>query len=238
MKIKVIIPNSGMDRETLDSREKMLKAACRETTVVSVDCIEKGPESIESAYDEALAVPEVLRLGVQAEKDGFDAIVVYCGSDPGVDALREMVCIPVIAPGRASVFLASYLSSRFSYITVLEQSIPRTRDHILEMGIEPHLLASVRSVEIPVSSMRDDLDFTLKKLAGAGRAAVEEDGAECLVLGCLGMAGLGDRLQKMLGIPVIDPAFAAMAYAEMLSILGLCHSKNRYPFPPDKVRIC
>jgi len=136
------------------------------------------------------------------------------------------------------VLLASYLSSRFSYITVLEQSIPRTRDHILEMGIESHMLASVRSVEIPVSSMRDDLDFTLKKLAGAGRAAVEEDGAECLVLGCLGMAGLGDRLQKMLGIPVIDPAFAAMAYAEMLSILGLCHSKNRYPFPPDKVRIC
>ena len=105
------------------------------------------------------------------------------------------------------------------------------------MGIESHMLASVRSVEIPVSNMRDDMDFTLKKLAEAGRAAIDEDGAECLVLGCLGMAGLGSRLQEMLNIPVVDPAFAAVALAEMLCVLGLSHSKDRYPVPPDKVRI-
>lgn len=237
MKIKVIIPNSGMDRATLDDRERMLKAVCRPDTVVSVDCIARGPESIESEYDEALAVPEVLKLGVQAEREGFDAIVVYCGSDPGVGALREMVEIPVIGPGRASVYLAAYLSRRFTYITVLDQSIPRTTEHILSLGISPHFLAGVRSVNIPVSNIRDDLNLTLNRLEAAGREAIAADRCESLVLGCLGMAGLGAPLSQRLGIPVIDPAFASMAWAEMLVTLGLRHSKSSYPFPPEKIRI-
>jgi allantoin racemase len=97
-------------------------------------------------------------------------------------------------------------------ITVLEQSIPRASEHVLAMGIHPHLLAAVRSVDIPVSNMRDDLDATLERLYTAGMAARQEDRCESLVLGCLGMAGLGTPLSERLGIPVIDPAFAAMAY--------------------------
>lgn len=237
MNIKVIIPNSGMDSPTLRAREAMLKEVCRPGTAISVDCIAKGPESIESEYDEILAGPEVLRLGEQAERDGYDAIVVYCASDPAVNALRERVRIPVVAPGKASLLLASYLSRRFTFVTVLEQGIPRTREHVSAAGIDPGLLASVRSVDIPVSSMRDDLDVTLGRLVDAGKAAVEKDGAECLVLGCLGMAGLGRPLQERLGVPVVDPAFAAVAMAEMLVTLGLTHSKISYPDPPDKLRV-
>ena len=52
IRIKVIIPNAGMDRETLDDRERMLSAAVSETTRISVDCIEEGPESVESDVDD------------------------------------------------------------------------------------------------------------------------------------------------------------------------------------------
>ena len=55
MRLKVIIPNSGMDRDTLLQREKMLSAFAMSSTEISVECIAHGPESIESAYDEILA---------------------------------------------------------------------------------------------------------------------------------------------------------------------------------------
>ena len=48
MKLKVIIPNSGMDRKTLDDREVMLSAYAMQSTEISVDCIDHGPESIEN----------------------------------------------------------------------------------------------------------------------------------------------------------------------------------------------
>ncbi len=56
MRIKVIIPNSGMERSTLDKREEMLAQYAWPGTEISVDCIPKGPESIESFYDEVLAL--------------------------------------------------------------------------------------------------------------------------------------------------------------------------------------
>ena len=80
MRLKVIIPNSGMDRDTLLQREKMLSAFAMPSTEISVECIAHGPESIESAYDEILAGPYVIQQAVEAEKAGFDAVIVYCGS--------------------------------------------------------------------------------------------------------------------------------------------------------------
>lgn len=63
MKIKVLIPNSGMDRDTLNARESMLSRAVSSGTQISVDCIPDGPISIESVTDEISAGPYLLRLG-------------------------------------------------------------------------------------------------------------------------------------------------------------------------------
>ena len=73
MRIKVIIPNSGMSREILDQREEMLSAFASPGTAISVDCIAGGPESIESAYDEVLAGPHGVEQAAAGEREGFGA---------------------------------------------------------------------------------------------------------------------------------------------------------------------
>src|SRR5437773_8798057 len=60
--------------------------------------IERGPASIESEFDEALAAPDVIARAIEAERDGCDAVVVNCFGDPGVRAAREAVGIPVLGP--------------------------------------------------------------------------------------------------------------------------------------------
>ena len=237
MKIKVIIPNSGMDRKTLDSREEMLSEYAAIGTEISVDCIDHGPESIESAYDEVLANAHILPKVVQAERDGFDAVIIYCGDDPAVGAARELVDIPVIGPGKVSKLIALDLGYRFSVLTVLKSCIPGDREECYRKGIDMHRLASVRSIDIPVSDVRDDMEATFEGLLAEGRKCIDLDGAQCIVLSCLGMAGMGKRLTESLGVPVIDPAFAAVKYAEMLVTLGLAQSKISHPSPTEKIRI-
>lgn len=237
MKLKVIIPNSGMDRATLDQREEMLSAFASPDTHISVDCISGGPESIESAYDEILAGPYVVEQAMAAEQAGYDAVIIYCGSDPAVAAARELLHIPVIGPGKISKLIAMDLSFHYSVLTVLDSCISRDTEAIRESGLPAERLASVRSIGIPVSAVRDDMDRTLEALCAAARLCVEEDGAQCIVLSCLGMAGMGSRMSEVLQIPVLDPAPIAVKYAEMLAGLHLCHSAAAYPAPPEKERI-
>jgi allantoin racemase len=236
MKIKIIIPNSGMSPKTLKEREAMLKKIASINTDISVDCIKGGPESIESNYDEALASIHILDGVAKAEKDGFDAVIIYCGSDPALEAARELVDIPVVGPGKASILMVNDLSYRYSILTVLEDTIASDREHVRKCG-DITRLASIRSIGIPVSDVRDDMERTNEALLDAGRKAIEIDGAHALVLSCLGMAGMGERLQEALGVPVIDPAFLAVKYAELLVTLRLRQSRLSYTKPRDKSRI-
>lgn len=234
MRLKVIIPNAGMQAETLRAREVMLKKYAMEETEISVECIERGPESIESNYDKVLAGSYILDKVIAAAKNGFDAVIIYCGSDPVIEAARECVTIPVIGPGKAAMMIACDLAYNFSIISTLDLSIPRDKEYVRIAGLDITRLVSVRCLNMPVNNVRDDMEVSYQALLAAGRKAVEEDGAHALVLKCLGMAGLGKRLQDDLGVPVIDTAFAAIKYAEMLVSLRLSHSRKSYPVPPEK----
>ena len=128
MKIRVIVPicHTTFNDEAL--REFKQYAATE--TEVSVANITQGPRSIESEYEEAMAVPGIVALAQAAEKDGCNAVISDCFGDPGVRASREVVDIPVIGPAEASFLLAASLGHRFSVVTVLKSVIPMI-DHPL-----------------------------------------------------------------------------------------------------------
>ena len=229
IKIKVIIPNSGMAAATLKAREKMLSTAVPSDTEISVDCIEKGPLSVESLIDEVLVAPEVLARAVQAEKQGFDALVIYCFSDPGLAAVRQAVHIPVVGPGETSLALACMLGRRISIITTLSKGISRVEMRLQHSGFDMNRLASVLGLDIPVIDLRENEQMTRARIHRVIETAVTRDGAEVVVMGCLGLAGYGKEAELKFSVPVIDPAFVAVSAASMFSRLGLRHSKRTYP---------
>lgn len=124
IKIKILIPNSGMNQETLHAREKMLSRAVSPETVLSVDCIPAGPISIESVTDEVFAGPYLLKAARAAQQEGYHAFVVYCFSDLAVDALRENLTIPVVGPGEISLSVARMISNRFTVVTTVKKMCP------------------------------------------------------------------------------------------------------------------
>src|ERR1700677_4748716 len=116
MRIKVINPNT-----TLSMTEKIRAAATAVagsgTEIVAVSPA-KGPRSIETQYDEAVAVIGVLDEIVKGEAQGFDGYVIACFGDPGLFAAREATRAPVIGIAQAAMHVASLFSEGFSIISM------------------------------------------------------------------------------------------------------------------------
>jgi allantoin racemase len=210
----------------------------RSDVQVSQTELDIGPASIESAFDEALALPDTIAKIVEAEQDGVDAVVIDCMGDPGMDAGREVTSMLVLGPAQSSMHLAALLGHRFSVVTVLDAVVPLLEDLAGKYGLADKL-CSVRSVDIPVLEL-DDHDRLVRALVEESVKAIEEDGAHAIVFGCTGMRGCAAGLRASLaergypGIPVIDPVVAAFKLAEALVDLGLVPSQRTYPTPRQK----
>jgi allantoin racemase len=101
------------------------------------------------------------------------------------------------------------------------------------LGIAP-LLASVRGIGLSVMDLAQQKPGALDKAAEAARVAVDQDGADVLVLGCMSMAflpGVTQALGKKVGVPVVNPVMAALKTAEACVAMGLAHSKKAWPVP-------
>lgn len=192
-----------------------------------------GPGSIESAYDEAISVPHLLEAVAAAGPAGFDAVIISCFGDPGLTPAREIATIPVLASGLCAMHVACQLGERFAIVSPLEEGAPRTRRTVRRYGLEAKFAGS-RAIGMTVLGLAKDRAGTLQRVAAAGRRAIEQDGADVLVLGCMSMAfhGVAGELQERLGVPVVNPVPASLAMAELLARTGLGHSKRAYPRPP------
>ena len=188
------------------------------------------PSSIESRLEELELAQAVIERCLEAERRGFDAVITSCFGDPGVDAARELVRIPVIAPGETALLTARMLAHHFSLLTPLRETVPLAREQVHRAGMTP-FLASIRSLDLPVEAFRNRGAATVAALAGAVRACVDEDGAELLVLGCASMSLLADQVSTEVGVPVINAVLLSLRAAEMLVGAGLSHSPRTYPRP-------
>jgi allantoin racemase len=228
----VINPNTTASMtEHLRRTLQTLVNAGTELTVVNP---EHGPVSIESEYDEALATPHTLALIRQAEADGYDAAVIACFSDPGLQAGRELVSMPVVGIEEATLHVAAQLGHKFTITTTFPKRVPSKEEHVAKRGLES-CLASVRPLNMTVLQMDAEPELTKKRLMEVATAAAEQDGAEVIILGCAGLAGYAADVEKATGMIVLDPSPIGLKTAEMLASLGLRHSKRGlFALPPKK----
>src|SRR5215471_10339646 len=140
---------SPMDKtvgpQEIARRQAILQERAASGTAVAAEPTENGPPAIESARDAGLVTPELIRLAPRAQQRGFDALIIGCYSDPGIDALRELLTIPVIGPGAASLHLAAQLGTRIGVLTPSGRGYGRLAARLRALGIAS-LLASARPV--------------------------------------------------------------------------------------------
>jgi len=223
-----LIPVTGFDAEEIGRRQGILNSFASEGTIVDVASVEGGPESVESFYDEYMAVPGTLKVVKKAAGEKYDAIIIGCYGDPGIQAAREIVDIPVIGPGESSMLIACLLGYSFSIVTILESVVAPLRELSIRLGVSSRL-ASIRAIGVPVLELASR-EGVMEHMIRTGQQAKEEDGADVLILGCMTMAFLdvSRELQGKLGIPVVNPVQSSLKIAETLVDMGLTHSRKAY----------
>jgi allantoin racemase len=232
MKIKVIIPvSTNKWDENVGSDYKRLK---RPETSIDIIHLKQGPEAIQSEYDEANVTPFILEEVNLSARRTYDAIIIYCFSDPALSAAREISTIPVLSIGESSQLFSMGLADRIGILATVDQTIPKIRRKLAARGISSRF-PSIHPLNIPVL----DYDHPEKVRDQALRVAnlmVKQDKIEALILGCGSLFDIQERLEESLSLPVVAPGEVALKHAEILVDLGLSHSKKSFMIPlPVKI---
>jgi allantoin racemase len=236
MRIAYVVPGpmskGAMGLREMQRREGLLNSWAFAGTEVSVVDVPDGPASIESAYEEAMSVPATIEKIMECERNGFDAAIIGCFGDPGLEAARELTKMPVVGPCESSLLLAAGLGHKFSVLTIFDSLIAGQEMLTIRAGVHAKL-ASVRATGIPVLDLMKDPEFTKRRLIEVAEACVKEDRADAFLFGCMTMSFLdmGDEIAAAVGAPAVNAGKAALKHAEMLVSMGLSHSKTAYPMP-------
>lgn len=231
MRILVINPNSNPDMTA--NIDRMAKSMAGPDTEVLTVSPALAPASIESHAEDVVAGYRLIEAAL-ARQGSYDGLVVACYYDPAVEALREVLEVPVVGIAEASSHIASLLAPKFSVVTVLRRGIHHVESVIGRIGLTARC-ASVRGVDLGVLDLDEDLSRSMDLIAAEARKAVDEDGAEAIALGCAGMGPLDKQLQQALGVPVLDGVACAIPLVEACIRYGVGTSKtNTYAAPPRK----
>jgi allantoin racemase len=175
------------------------------TAPFGVAYIETRLEAVIGAYASLLLMAE--------NRGKHDAVIIAAFGDPGLPALRDAIDRPVIGLTDAALIAAGELGSRFSIIAISQRITAwyrETVDHY-KMG---ERLVSIRALDQPIRDIGGVQDEHAARLKALCTTAIEEDGAEVLILAGAPLAGLARRIEGELPVPLVDPIASAVRLAE------------------------
>jgi allantoin racemase len=222
MRINLVNPN------TTRSMTAKIAAAARAVAAPGTEIVavqpDEGPPSIEGYLDEALSVPGLLAEIARGEREGVAGHVIACFDDTGLDAARVLARAPVVGIGEAAAHVASLVAGRFAVVTTLSRSVPALEHNLARYGLASRC-ARVRASDVPVLELEAPHSDARGRIGGEIAAAIRDDRAEAIVLGCAGMADLAGEFSAEFGVPVIEGVSAAVKLVEALAALRVVTSK-------------
>ena len=217
-KIAYVSPGSGMPENERKRREDILNRIAASETTIELRQVENGPKSIESAIDEYQALPNILDFVIKYQGQ-YDAMIMGCAGDAGIEGAREQAQIPVTGPGESSLLLGTCGDRQFSMITVSLERAAIKRKLVRDAGLDVHRLISSHATGIPVLEMRRDPQRAQAALIECMKAS-KAKGADVMILGCMTLAFMAPELlreaEDQTGLPLVNPVVTAVKMAEAL----------------------
>lgn len=148
-----------------------------------------------------------------AHGEGVDAVALACFGDPGLAALKEIARVPVVGMAEAACRAADASGRRYAIVTGGALWAPMLSEFVVQIGAERHF-AGVATVAPSGADIARDPDGSLALLAAACEDCAARLGAETVILGGAGLAGLAERIAPRVGVPLIDGFAALMSAVE------------------------
>jgi len=215
----------------------VLQKSASEATQVDVVSLKRGPHHVEYMYYEALVMADVLHAVKDAENNGYDAVVLGCFYDLALQEAREVSeRMVVTAPAESCMLHACSLGDKFSIVVGRRKWVPQMMGNVVRYGLRDRL-ASFKVLNLGVLDFQREKEETERRQRKVIKEAIDEDGAEVIILGCTAEFGFWATLQKEFHVPVLDPVITPFKHAEHLVGLrdrfGWSHSKiGAYESPP------
>lgn len=133
-----------------------------------------------------------------------DAILLGCFGDPGIEALREAIGRPVVGLAEAALREAAS-HGRFAIVTGGAAWRPMLERLARSLGCGDRLV-SVHALEATGAQLAADPDAAMDSLRSACRVA--SAGADAVVIGGAGLAGMAAQIASSLDVPLIDSVTA------------------------------
>ena len=174
-----------------------------------------GPRYIASRIGYAIAGHAAVDA-LANDRGARDAVVLACFGDPGLAALKEVSKVPVVGMAEASILQACAIGRRFSIVTGGERWKPMLEEFVAAQGLAARL-ASVRTVAPTGADIARNPKAAMALLARGCSACAREDGADVVILGGAGLAGLAAKLRTAVDVPLLDGVACAISMAEALA---------------------
>jgi allantoin racemase len=232
----VLVPHSDMDEAAVGRRADVVAPGLlHDATSVEYTGIRTSPNRADSPYAALLMSLFSFEAGLSAADDGFDALTVDSTSDSGIPGLRSRLPIVVLGTGQATWALAAALGSRLSILAMEPEWAYFFKKNLSASGLA-NALASVRDVGVPTDPYNlfaGKEEQMFRTLTEMGAAAIEQDGAEVIIVGSTTMHQAGDHLAEALPAPVLNPGRVALRSIEAMLEMGLKQSRVAAPSPGE-----
>ncbi len=231
MKLLLINPNIS------DSVSALIRAEARRAadpgTEIEVLTAPFGVAYIETRFEALIGAYATAQLAAEHHA-AYDAVVVAAFGDPGLGGLREALPIPVTGLTEAALASAHLLGHRISIIAISQRIQAWYREVVEGYGFGGRL-ASIRALDRPLSGIGQVQEEHSQALKALAERAVDEDGADVIVLAGAPLAGLARTLQGQLPVPVVDGVSSAVRHAQSLVALRPgTHTRGSFAPPPGK----
>lgn len=171
-----------------------------------------------------------IRKVVWAQHQGYDAVIQSNTFDPGVEAARLAVSIPVIGLMRTALHHATILAGRVALTVPFQSHVAETWKIVRSYGME-HFVQDIRPIGLYPGNMRDEQELQ-DKLIEVMRAMVLAVSPEIIIpLGGALVPYVVDPkvLEQEVGVPVMNTKIVAIRFAETCVQAGLTQSPIAYP---------
>jgi allantoin racemase len=206
----------------------------------------------ECQSDLARSLPALLDAIVNAEKQGYDAVVIACFGDPGVEIARELVSIPVLGPLNVSLHVSQMIGhrtlhlvpeyARGRYFSKANHALYGLQDRVVLRGTNSGVGDAFKAYQDYKATGK--LTPFMTELLDICEKSIKEDDVDVVVFGCGAVKWMKDILENELAkrgysITIINPLTTAIEVARALVNLKLTHSRVGYPTPrPAEERYC
>ncbi|MDP3416311.1 aspartate/glutamate racemase family protein [Falsiroseomonas sp.] len=212
--MRLLVVNSNTTESVTTRIGAAARLAASPGTEIEAVSAPFGLPLIVTRADWLVAGPATL-AALAARRGSYDAAVIACFGDPGLDAAKELLDVPVLGISEAAFHAAAMLGRRFGVVSFTAALRPMFEECLAHHGLAGRC-AGFRMGPAFAGDPGLVAEQRAELLVDLCRQSVEQDGAEAVILAGGPLAGLAPIIADRVPASLVDGTAAAVRMAEAL----------------------